>query len=606
MTDREIFLYHPSMASIDNLHDKVLTYSKLADWIKSRSNPDLEKKKVCKIIDEIAADYSQSTLDAVCRFLNKLFSKFYDKIDFNTIGFRPEKYQKDCIVFVPNHQSHADYLALNYNFFRRFTLPIYTAGGINLNIFPIGKIFRKCGCFFIRRMFHNNPAYKMTLEAYLYCLLKEGCIVQFFFEGGRSRNGKLRPPRFGLYTMLYSAYEELLKEAPDKQLLFIPISINHEYLPESKSLTRELKGGRKVPESSLGMLRLLKLLTYRFGSLHIRFGEPISLKADVKNPKSEIDRVAFKCFRRVGQNLMVTPSALLSMALLDEPAGALRWVDILAKGRVIRNYCREFGIPLSEGLLGDSLVPTLERMMDIFVGNKKIEVIGKFQRGEIYYTIRRDCRLELLYFKNTILHHFLIASIINLAWVKILRGDLKEGNDLKTFFLSQRGQLKYEFYLPTIRQVFYWTLNIVNVSVGRRVGSLDEIMKLSQAELYSIIRKVGVFGRSLSYIFEGYYLSALAVRDLTEDFPEGFKREFYVKKVREVYLEEVGIGRIVRYPESFSVDLMDSSMKYFRHIEIIKNVEGTFQLTDRKKLDKIIELYEKDLVDLVTFNIRIQ
>ena len=91
---------------------------------------------------------------------------------------------------------------------------------------------------------------------------------------------------------------------------------------------------------------------------------------------------------------MVTPSALLSMALLDEPAGALRWVDIVAKGRAIRDYCQEFGIPMSEGLRGERLEPTLERMMDIFVGNKKIEVIGKFKRGYIYYSIIRDCRLN--------------------------------------------------------------------------------------------------------------------------------------------------------------------------------------------------------------------
>ena len=68
----------------------------------------------------------------------------------------------------------------------------------------------------------------------------------------------------------------------------------------------------------------------------------------------------------------------------------------------------------------------------------------------------------------------------------------------------------------------------------------------------------------------------------------------------------MSIGQIVRYPESFSVELVDSSMKYFQHIQIVKNSEGVFHLTNAKKLDRLIELYEKDLVDLVTFNIRIQ
>ena len=590
----------------EHLEKIVLSYPKLQDWIKSRSEPDTERVKVVGLVREIAADYSRPTLDVVCRFLNKLFSKFYDGIDFDMGDFTPQDYGNDSVVLVPNHQSHADYLALNYTFFRKFSLPIYTAGGINLNIFPIGRIFRKCGCFFIRRSFHHNPAYKLALEGYLYYLLKEGKILQFFFEGGRSRNGKLRPPRFGLYTMLLAVYQELKREGWDRRLFFVPVSINHEYLPESKSMSRELKGRRKRPESSLGMFRLLKLLTYRFGNLHICFGRPVSFTLDEDSDKIEVERVAFKCFRRVGQNLMVTPSALLSMALLDEPAGALRWVDIMAKGRAIRHYCEQFGIPLSEGLKGNSFVSTMERMMDIFVGNKKIEVIGKSKRGNVYYSIIRECRLELLYFKNTIIHHFLIPSMINLAWVNLLRGDLKSGQDLKNFFLSQRRQLKYEFYLPTVKQVFYWTLNIVSDSIGRRVGNLDDIMELSRAELYAIICKVGVFGRSFSYIFEGYYLASLAVRDLSKESPEGFNRELYRKKIGEVHRHEVGVGHIVRYPESFSVELLVSSLKYFQHIQLVVNREGVFQVIDTEKLDKIIKQYEKDLVDLVTFNIRVQ
>ena len=389
--------------------------------------------------------------------------------------------------------------------------------------------------------------------------------------------------------MLLAAYEELIRENPERRLLFVPISINHEYLPESKSLSRELRGGEKVPESSLGMFKILKLLTYRFGSLHIRFGRPVFLKPDGENNgKSTVERLAFKCFRRVGQNLMITPSALLSMALLDEPAGALRWVDIVAKGRAIRDYCQEFGIPLSDGLLGNSLVPTLERMMDIFVGNKKIGVIGKFQRGNVYYSILRDCRLELLYFKNTIIHHFLIPSMISLAWVNLLRGDIKNGHDLRNFFLYHRRQLKYEFYLPTVKQVFYWTLNTVSESIGRRIGSLDDIMELSQAELYAIIRKVGVFGRSLSYIFEGYYLSALAVKSLSQKHPKGFSRDIYMKKAVKVYQHEVGVGRIVRYPESFSTDFAGQFLEVFSAYQAGQKCRrNSFKLLMRKNLIRL-------------------
>ena len=406
--------------------------------------------------------------------------------------------------------------------------------------------------------------------------------------------------------MLLNAYQELAKEAPERRLLFVPVSINHEYVPEGGALSKELKGRRKIAESGLQLLGLVKFFAYRFGSVHIRLGRPIPIVAPSQNLKQEVEALSIQCFRKVGENLVVTPSAILSMVLLDEPVGALRWDDILAKARSIAGHCEEFKVPLSSGLQADKLEQTLERTMDIFVGNKKIEVIGRNHKGNIYYLIRRGCRRELLYFKNTILHHFLIPALINLAWVNLLRGELESGQDLKHFFLEQRRQLKYEFYLPTVKQVFYKTLSIVSKAVGRRVVSLEEIMELSRREIYSVIQKVGVFGRSLSYLLEGYYLSALAVRMVGKEFPEGVKQDVHLRKVKDLYQHEVGIGHMIRYSESFSVELVKSSLNFFRHLKMVEQKEGMLKVIDAEKVDKLIERYEKDLVDLVTFNIRIQ
>ena len=120
-----------------------------------------------------------------------------------------ELMSKGSVVLVPNHQSHADYVEINYKFYKKYNRPLYVAGGDNLNIFPIGKIFRGGGCFFIRRSFQSDIIYKLTMEAYLYALLKQKQPIEFFFEGGRTRSGKLRPPKFGLYSMLLEAHSHL-------------------------------------------------------------------------------------------------------------------------------------------------------------------------------------------------------------------------------------------------------------------------------------------------------------------------------------------------------------------------------------------------------------
>ena len=50
---------------------------------------------------------------------------------------------------------------------------------------------------------------------------------------------------------------------------------------------------------------------------------------------------------------------------------------------------------------------SLERAIELLVGNKRVEVIGG-PGGKVYYAIRERRRREVLYGKNTILHHFLI------------------------------------------------------------------------------------------------------------------------------------------------------------------------------------------------------
>ena len=100
---------------------------------------------------------------------------------------------QNCVVLVPNHQSHADYIALNYAIIKKFGFPVYIAGGINLNIFPIGYLFRNSGCFFIRRSFNNDILYKMTLEGYLYYLLARESRLSFSLRAeGRGQESSFR------------------------------------------------------------------------------------------------------------------------------------------------------------------------------------------------------------------------------------------------------------------------------------------------------------------------------------------------------------------------------------------------------------------------------
>ena len=102
------------------------------------------------------------------------------------------------LVFLPSHRSNLDRLSLQYMLWENDFPPNHTAGGINLNFFPVGPLIRRTGVFFIRRSFKDNELYKHVLKSYLGYLVEKRFPLEWYMEGGRSRSGKLLPPRLGL------------------------------------------------------------------------------------------------------------------------------------------------------------------------------------------------------------------------------------------------------------------------------------------------------------------------------------------------------------------------------------------------------------------------
>lgn len=583
------------------MEEIVLNYPKLRDRI---ANKDEEREKAIKNLKEIRAELSLPFLKTFEKFLDASLSQLYDGINFNDNGHNLKDLSKtNNIVLVPNHQSHADYVAINYIYFKKYQSPLFVAGGNNLNIFPIGPLFRRSGCFFIRRTFANDILYKLTLEAYLYYMLVKGNPIEFFFEGGRSRTGKLLPPRYGLYQMLIEAHNAIA-EKDRMPLKFIPVSIVHEYVPEQKSLVHELEGGKKKKESAGQVFGLVKLFSYQFGNVHINVGNPVDMPPiELENLKTQTQKLAFECFLEVGKNMRVTPTSLLAMILLDEPTGALKWEEILAKARHLVGFCQKFNVPITDSITPENLEKSLERSIDILIGNKKVEAIGNPNGNHVFYSIKDDSRKEILYFKNTVLHHFLVPWIVNMGWVNLFSGHITNVDDLKKFFITHRKQLTHEFYLPTVKEFVTKTLDIVSDAVGREVKTLEECMELSHKELYQILQKVSLFSRACNYLMEAYYVCGLTLTALSKEYKEGFKMETFLKRYKEVFESERKLKRIIKYAESYSVPLSKSSLQYFIHSGIVASNSGYYAVNDPQRLTEVLSKVESDLSSQLSINL---
>lgn len=582
----------------DNALDSVLSYPKLTERLATRPE-DLEKVK--KLFKEIHGEFSPTVVNSAVKLIDATFLKLYDGVNlevFPGTNFHDLK-EKYHIILVPNHQSHADYVALTYSMYKNFEVAIRVAAGINLNVFPMGQFFGKAGAFFIRRSFTSDHLYKITFEAYVYYLLKTNQVVEFFFEGGRTRTGKLLKPKFGLFQMLLESHAQL---ADSKPLMFIPVSLAHEHIPEEKAHARELGGAKKKPESGAQLFKLFKLFNKRLGTIHVHFGEGIivdSFKGDVKEATQAL---AFDCFKAVGRGMPITPSSLLAMIMLDEPSGALTWKQIEERALDVVDYCIALNIPMTPSLKPNSFRDSLRSSLDMFIGNKKIEVLKREKLNQVFYAIKSERRVEVLYHKNMILHHFVVPGIINSAWFNVFNGSIKDGMALSRFLQNKRKELKYEFYLPTVKEMIREALNIISYALGRRVESIEECMKLSSQDLYQIATKVRRFSTALSYLYEAYYISSLAVKYLASST---FTQERFVQVAKELFHLELEHGRVVKYPESFAVPIIKETLIYHLNQKVLeKNEDRTFKVVDIPKLDESIEKFIRDLNDQVAINLK--
>jgi glycerol-3-phosphate O-acyltransferase len=581
----------------ENAFDIVLTYPKLAERLQAKPE---DAPKIKKIFKEIHGEFSPTLVKTAATFIDATFLRLYDGVnielppgmDFHTLR------EGHHIILVPNHQSHADYIALTYSMFKKFGVAIRVAAGINLNVFPLGQFFGKAGAFFIRRSFTSDHLYKVTFEAYIYYLLKTGQVVEFFFEGGRTRTGKLLKPKYGLFQMLLEAHSQI-KEKP---LLFVPVSLAHEHIPEEKAHARELGGGKKVPEKGTQLFKLLKLFNKRLGTIHIHFGNPILMNGYEGDLKEATQKLAFENFKAVGRGMPITPSSLLALIMLDEPSGALTWKQIEERAIDVIDYCRALKIPMTPSLSCENFRDSLRSALDMFIGNKKIEVLKREKLNQVYYVIKDERRVEVLFHKNMILHHFLVPGIINSAWFNVFNGSIKDGMQLSRFLMNKRKELKYEFYLPTTKEMIHEALEIISYALGRRVENLEEYLKFSSQDLYLIATKVRRFSTALSYLYEAYYISSLAVKYLAH---ENFTQERFIQVSKELFNLELEHGRVIKYPESYTVPIIKDTLIFHQSQKIItRNDDRTFKVIDHVKLDEKIEKFIRDLNDQVAINLK--
>ncbi len=372
-----------------------------------------------------------------------------------------------ALVWLPSHRSYLDTWVLPVALRQHGISPIYGLGGDNLNFFPFGTLARRAGLIFIRRSTTDDPIYRLALRAYLAHLLHQRANLAWAIEGGRTRTGKLSPPRYGLLRYLSDAARE---DSGDETLL-VPVSISYDRLPEVAAMAAEARGAAKQAEGVGWLLRFVRAQGDQLGRAHLDVGEPMSLRDHLLELEREddgdgeshaVERIALEVCHGINRATAITPPALVTLVMLGTER-ALTLDEVGARLRPLLDYVERRGYPVVDG----AALRTRQRVRAALGELVDAEVATRYDGGTAtVWSVGPDAHLIAAFYRNTGIHFLVNRAIAELVAHRTIA---EEPDDLAGAAwqeaLRLREMLKFDFFFSRKRvfeQEFYAELALVD------------------------------------------------------------------------------------------------------------------------------------------------
>ena len=276
----------------------------------------------------------------VSRFLYRVRIGYTDDAGLNAI---PEQ---STVVFVMNHRSNMDYIIASYLAAERAALSY--AVGEWARVWGLQQLIRAMGAYFVRRN-SKDDLYRRVLERYIAMATEAGVTQAVYPEGGLTRDGLMREPRFGVLDYMLRGFHT----QGERDLVFVPLGLNYDRVLEDR--TQLLSADAAAPRP--GRLRsaartlafiggqlwlLLRSRWHRLGYACVNFGTPVSVRAwaaargiDFDHLPREQRQVEVAALGRhlmdqVGQLIPVLPVPLVATVLLQQGERAIGELELKA------------------------------------------------------------------------------------------------------------------------------------------------------------------------------------------------------------------------------------------------------------------------------------
>jgi glycerol-3-phosphate O-acyltransferase len=254
------------------------------------------------------------------------------------------------VVFVMNHRSNMDYIVASYLAAERAALSY--AVGEWARVWGLQQLIRAMGAYFVRRN-SKDELYRRVLERYVAMATEAGVAQAVYPEGGLTRDGLMREPRFGVLDYMLRGFHL----QGERDLVFVPLGLNYDRVLEDRTqlLAGEAAAGVTTHKPGRGatLARTLRFVGqqawlmlrsrwYKLGYACVNFGTPVSVRGwcaargvDFSQlPKearqSEVAALGRHLMGQVAALIPVLPVPLVASVLLREPTRSWSMLEIKA------------------------------------------------------------------------------------------------------------------------------------------------------------------------------------------------------------------------------------------------------------------------------------
>ncbi|HEY2369317.1 MAG TPA: 1-acyl-sn-glycerol-3-phosphate acyltransferase [Polyangiaceae bacterium] len=606
----------PTRKPADRLREEVLRSPRLQKIITDMAGEGANERRILTLkahamLREMEAQPDANVLSVLDQVFDQTVGRMYTELEVDTEGIeRLRKVAKEgTIVLLPSHKSHIDYIVLTYVLYHHHLQTPLIAAGDNLNFAPMGPILRRAGAFFIRRSFKGDRLYQAVVDAYMRKLLRDGWPLEFFLEGGRSRTGKLLPPKLGLLNIIVDAALGLT----ETKTFFVPISIGYERLVEEQAFVSEVSGGEKSKEDVRGLIGTTKLLGQRYGRLSVQFGEIQEIdKSEKLTParrRALVTRLAYRVMNEINRVTAVTPGSLVAAALLTHGKRGTSYDDLVTACERLANVLHGFGARFSPSLSHPQIaedgrfrirLEAIREACDLFVraGNVEARLPGDAGKktGKLkgalpgaIFVVPDESRLSLDLAKNLLVHFFvtrgLVATALASAGKKAMAVDA-----LRERVQTLSRLFKYEFTFradATFERIFDETLAAM-ASAGEL--SIDGPMVMQPDS-----DNVRLYVEMLRNFVEGYRVAARALSVLVRG---PLAPKDIVKKAITIG-ERMFLAGDIQRREAVSGPLIENALSAFVDLEYVNRSDGKLELPESYASTETVRTIEAKVAGFV-------